>query len=88
MFDKPRTCGVNVRSRNTVEEHVALDKEPEARAVPMLFMDMRQDLGRIEPHKGRFPSALEDALFFLLLAPWETWSTEDHHARQTVKTAA
>ncbi len=58
-----------------VEEEVALDKEPEARAVPVLFMDMRQDLGRVEPHKGRFPGALEDALFFLLLVPWESWST-------------
>lgn len=58
-----------------VEEEMALDKEPEARAVPVLFMDMRQDLGRIEPHKGRFPGALEDALFFFLLAPWESWST-------------
>ena len=58
-----------------VEEHVALENEPEARAVPVLFMDMREDFGRIEPHKGRFPSALEDALFFFLLAPWESWST-------------
>lgn len=57
-----------------VEEEVALDKEPEARAVPVLFMDMRQDLGQVEPHKGRFPGPLEDALFFLLLAPWESWS--------------
>ncbi len=58
-----------------VEEHVVLDKEPEARAVPVLFVDMRQDFGRIEPHKGRFPRALDDALFFLLLAPWEIWSS-------------
>ena len=58
-----------------VEEVVPLDKEPEARAVPMLFMDIREDLGRIEPHKGRFPSPLEDALFFFLLPPWESWST-------------
>ncbi|WP_426411614.1 hypothetical protein [Bradyrhizobium ganzhouense] len=58
-----------------VEEAVALGQEPEKRAVPVLFMDLSQDLGRIEPHKGRFPSALEKALFFLLLAPWESWST-------------
>ncbi len=57
-----------------VEETVALDREPEARAVPVMFMNLSEDLGRIEPHKGRFPSALEAALFFLLLAPWETWS--------------
>jgi hypothetical protein len=58
-----------------VEETVPLDQEPEARAVPFLFMNLGDDLGRIEPHKGRFPPALEGALFFLLLAPWETWST-------------
>lgn len=57
-----------------VEEEVALERPPEARAVPVLFTDMRQDFGRIEPHKGRFPLALEEALFFLLLAPWEDWS--------------
>jgi hypothetical protein len=58
-----------------VEENVVLDREPEARAVPVLFMNLSDDLGQIEPHKGRFPPALEAALFFLLLAPWETWST-------------
>lgn len=58
-----------------VEETVALEHEPEARAVPVLFMDLSQDLGRIEPHKGRFPAAVEEALFFLLLAPWENRST-------------
>ncbi len=58
-----------------VEETVAIDQEPEARAVPMLYMDLSRDLGQIEPHKGRFTDAVEDALFFLLLAPWERWST-------------
>ncbi|WP_157221040.1 hypothetical protein [Flavisphingomonas formosensis] len=58
-----------------VEETVALEHEPEARAVPVLFMDLSRDLGQIEPHKGRFPVAVEEALFFLLLAPWESWST-------------
>jgi hypothetical protein len=58
-----------------VEEAVPLEQEPEARAVPGLFMDLSQDMGRIEPHKGRFPNAFEEALFFLLLAPWESWST-------------
>ncbi|MCP1848205.1 MULTISPECIES: hypothetical protein [unclassified Bradyrhizobium] len=58
-----------------VEETVPLEQEPEARAVPVLYMDLSQDLGRIEPHKGRFPGAVEKALFFLLLAPWESWAT-------------
>lgn len=58
-----------------VEETIPLDQPPEARAVPILFTDMRQDFGRIEPHKGRFAPIVENALFFLLLAPWEDWST-------------
>ena len=58
-----------------VDEVIPLEREPEAWAIPVLYMDLSQDLGRIEPHKGRFPSAFEDALFFLLLAPWENWST-------------
>lgn len=58
-----------------VEETVVLEQEPEARSVPLLFMDLSQDLGRIEPHKGRFPGNVEGALFFLLLASWESWST-------------
>ncbi|WP_320188720.1 hypothetical protein RMS29_025375 (plasmid) [Agrobacterium rosae] len=58
-----------------VEEVIAFNHEPEARAVPMFSIDFSQDLGRIEPHKGRFPAAFEEALFFLLLAPWESWST-------------
>lgn len=57
-----------------VEENVVLDGVPEARAAPFLFMHMGQDLGRIEPHKGRFPPAVEDVLFFTLLAPWEEWA--------------
>ncbi len=58
-----------------VEEIVALADEPGTRAIPVFGMDFSQDLGRIEPHKGRFPNAFEEALFFLLLAPWEGWST-------------
>jgi len=58
-----------------VEEVVPLDVEPEKRAVPILYMDFSQDLGRIEPHKARFPAAFEAVVFFLLLAPWESWST-------------
>lgn len=41
-----------------VEEEVSLERPPEAHAVPVLFTDMRQDFGRIEPHKGRFPLAV------------------------------
>jgi hypothetical protein len=58
-----------------VEEEIELDPRPEARATPFMFMDMRRDFGEIEPHLGRFPPAVEGALFFLLLARWEEWST-------------
>jgi hypothetical protein len=58
-----------------VEETLALELGPEARALPILFLDFSRDLGQIEPHKGTFPSAVEEALFFLLLVPWECWST-------------
>lgn len=57
-----------------VEEHVSLDQEPDVRAMPLLFINVGDDLGIIEPHQGRWPRAFEDALFVLLLAPWEDWS--------------
>ncbi|UVK48931.1 hypothetical protein BPNPMPFG_006549 (plasmid) [Mesorhizobium sp. AR07] len=41
------------------------------RALPGLFFNAREDLGRIEPHKRHFPAPVEDALFALLTAPWE-----------------
>jgi hypothetical protein len=58
-----------------VEEEVALDPRPEARAAPFMYMTLNRDFGEIDPHLGRFPPAVEAALFFLLLAPWEHWST-------------
>lgn len=58
-----------------VEEVTELDPRPEARAAPILFMNLGRDLGEIDPHIGRFPDAVERALFFLQLAPWERWST-------------
>ena len=45
------------------------------RALPDFFGFMDRDNGAIDPHEGRFPQAVETALFFLLLAPWERWST-------------
>lgn len=58
-----------------VEEEIALDPRPEARAAPFMYMTFERDYGEIDPHLGRFPPAVERALFFLLLAPWERWST-------------
>lgn len=58
-----------------VDEAVALDPRPEARASPIFFTHFGRDLGEFDPLIGRYPPAVESALFFLLLAPWEDWST-------------
>lgn len=57
-----------------VEEVVATGEEAGDRAVPAFSMMMSRDFGEIDPHKSRFPAAVEKALFFLLLAPWEEWA--------------
>lgn len=57
-----------------IEEEVEVDPRPEARSTPIFFTDMSRDFGEIEPHLGRFPPAVESALFFLLLAAWEDWA--------------
>ncbi|MFP9139274.1 hypothetical protein ACLI1C_19020 [Devosia sp. XGJD_8] len=54
-----------------VEEIVVLPGKPGGRVLPGLFVDLRQDFGRIEPHKRNFPAPVEAALFALLTAPWE-----------------
>ena len=58
-----------------VEEEIELDPRPEARTTPFMYMTFNRDFGEIDAHLGRFPPAVEAALFFLLLAPWEQWST-------------
>lgn len=58
-----------------IEEEIELDPRPEARSSPFMYMTFDRDFGEIEPHLGRFPPSVEAALFFLLLAPWEEWST-------------
>lgn len=58
-----------------VEEEIVLDPRPEARTSPFMYMTFDRDFGEIDPHLGRFPPVVEAALFFLLLAPWERWST-------------
>ena len=57
-----------------VKEVVPLDGEPGARTVPELFMELDRDFGAIEPYPRRFATAVEAALFALLLAPWEDWA--------------
>jgi hypothetical protein len=57
-----------------VEETCPLDQEPGARALTFLDQTVEiADWGRIEPHQERFPTAVEDALFAILRAPWEDW---------------
>lgn len=46
-----------------VKEEITVDSRPETRAFPFLSIDMGRDFGEIEPHLGRFPKAVEDALF-------------------------
>lgn len=54
-----------------VDEDVALDPAPSVRAVPLLGTIIAEIDGRINPHAGRLPTAVEDAIFALLLRPWE-----------------
>lgn len=56
-----------------VEEEIDLD--PRTRTSLFGHLAFDRDFGEIDPHLGRFPPAVEAALFFLLLAPWEKWST-------------
>ncbi len=56
-----------------VEEEIELD--PRVRTSLFGHMTFDRDFGEIDPHLGRFPPVVEAALFFLLLAPWEQWST-------------
>jgi hypothetical protein len=58
-----------------VEETLEIDPRPEARAIPILFELMGRDLGAFDPLARRYPAAVEQALFSLLLARWEDWAT-------------
>lgn len=54
-----------------VDEDVALAPAPSVRAVPLLGSVIGEIDGRINPHAARLPTAVEEALFALLLRPWE-----------------
>ncbi|KQU92757.1 hypothetical protein ASD12_25805 [Mesorhizobium sp. Root102] len=56
-----------------VEENLPIDVEPGARTSPFMY-EITRDYGAITAHEDRFPRAVEQALFLLLLAPWEDWS--------------
>ncbi len=55
-------------------ETVALDEQVGARAVPFLYQHWPEDIGAIDPHRRTYPEAVESALAFLMLAPWEEWT--------------
>lgn len=57
-----------------VEEDISVRDELSNRQFSWLDFPFGKDLGEIVPHSGRFPAAVERALFFLLLAPWEDWA--------------
>lgn len=56
-----------------VEEQVPVPERAGQRAMPFLYESWNRDLGAIDPHAGIHPGAVRDALFGLLLAPWEDW---------------
>lgn len=57
-----------------VEELAPVPDTPSARAALWLAAPIQLDWGEVRPHEPDWPQAVEDALFFLLLAPWETWT--------------
>lgn len=57
-----------------VTEIIASPQMLDSRFPRPFSYDLNQDFGAIDPHKRRFPPAVEDALFALLLLPWEDWS--------------
>ena len=89
MVDLPRLRRINatwtlakVFSEFTwlvIEQTYPLDQTPAERAIPLLSEPGGRDWGEIAPHRLRLlraaadASAVEDALFAMLLAPWEDW---------------
>ena len=57
-----------------VEEDISVRSESGLRRFSWLDSPIVKDMGEIVPHSGRFPQAVERALFVLLLAPWEDWA--------------
>lgn len=57
-----------------VEEEVSLGNASYSRGFSFLDFRIDKDLGEIAPYSGRFPAVVEQALFFLLLAPWDEWA--------------
>lgn len=56
-----------------VEDVVPAPARAGQRALPFLYENWSRDLGAIDPHAGNHPAPVAEALFGLLLAPWEDW---------------
>ncbi|APG18027.1 hypothetical protein A3780_10835 [Kosakonia radicincitans] len=59
-----------------IREEVNLDRDIPARTYRFLQDGFKDDYGAITPYEYRYPKAVEDAIFALLLAPWESWREE------------
>ncbi|MHC1653262.1 hypothetical protein ACODUL_08225 [Stenotrophomonas maltophilia] len=57
-----------------VHEEIPVAQGLEGRELFRLRFDPLEDYGRIEPHRGMYPEAVEAALFWLALAPWEQFT--------------
>ena len=57
-----------------VEEVIPLNTDPDTRAGFNFSFNANQDFREIRPHLERFPTAVEAALFALLLLPWDRWA--------------
>jgi hypothetical protein len=64
-----------------VEEDVPAPPRAGQRAMPFFYRAWSQDLGAIDPHAGSHPDPVTDALFGLLLAPWEEWHSHEYDWR-------
>lgn len=59
----------------TVQEIVPVASRAGQRALPWLYESWNRDFGAFDPHAGAHPGLVADAVFALLLAPWEDWHT-------------
>lgn len=64
-----------------IEEAAPAAPSAGQRALPYLYENWSRDLGAVEPHAGSHPGPVLDALFGLLLAPWEDWHSNEYDWR-------
>lgn len=57
-----------------VREEILVRDSPSGRASPFFEEPFNPDWGAVHPHENGWPEAVADAVFFLLLAPWERWT--------------